>query len=636
MARPRRSARKRPAKHRPPAPAATGRNAHALASTTRLTIDRVLNSGFAPGALLALVAVIAYANAWPNVLVFDDKYYVVAERFAGLGVSDLAHLFVENIWAGYGADSGLYRPLFAVFIAVEWALFGDWAAGYHLVNITLHAAASVLVFALLQRLLALAPAAPATLRVAAFFAAAVFAVHPVHAEVVNSVFNGSEVWAAIGVAGGLLWLLRNVDARPLRAWSGLALIYLLALLTRETAVVLPALAALVLWFLSAGDWRARLRRTLPVVALSVPLAVYLSLRVLALQDTGAGPGPAPPELASTGILDAALDERVGKLVGPDRWVPWTQAWFVGLRLWLWPIPLMLQHDIRAVPAWLALSSQVLLVAAAAYLLLRRRPGLFLSLGVYYGAMLPAAVFMGRYEGTVALHERFLYLPSIGLSLAVGFALLWLAGRFSVRAAIAPVLAAILLMTPLTWARNGDWSSNARLFESDYANGRGGHILLGNIVLTHLTEGDFSGAVRYCDRHSDRGGFNGKFAETCGLTYQRLGRMEDAERALLKAAGHWTTVASAHKYLAELYAASGQRERALEHFEQSVDEEKQPAMKEVRRAELLYALYRENPGRLREAMAHVERALELQPRLVQAENLRDRIRDAQNQPARPES
>ena len=610
-----------------------GRSAPALASTPRLIVDHILNSGFALGALLVGVAVAAYANAWPNILVFDDRYYVVAERFSGLGWSGLAHLFAENVWAGYGADSGLYRPLFAVFIAAEWALFGDWAAGYHLMNIALHAGASVLVFALLLRLLAIAPARPAANRVAAFLAAAVFAVHPVHAEVVNSVFNGSELWATIAAAGGLLWLLREVDARPVRAWSGLALIYLLALLTRETAAVLPALAALVLWFRSPGDWRARLRRTLPVVALSVPLALYLALRMLALQDSGVGPAA---DLATTGVPAAPVDDRVGTLLGPDRWVPWTQTWLVGLRLWLWPNPLMLEHDIRAVPGWLALSSQALLVAAAVYLLVRRRPGLFLSLAWFYAAMLPVTVFMGRYEGTAALYERFLYLPSVGLSLAVGCALLWLADRFSLRAAAVPVLAAILLMAPLGWARNGDWSSNARLFEADYENGRRGFVLLGHIALTHFTEGDFSRAARYCDRHTEPSGFIGKFAETCGLTYQRLGRMEDAERALLKAAGHSAAAASAQKYLAELYAAAGQRERALEHFERSVEAVRQPAMKEVRRAEMLYALYRDDPGRLREAMAHVDRALELQPRLVQAERLRDRIGDALKGTARPDS
>jgi tetratricopeptide (TPR) repeat protein len=580
-----------------------------------------------------VIALVAYANAWPNTLVFDDKFFVVAERFSGLGWSGLAHLFLENVWAGYGADSGLYRPLFAAIIAAEWALFGDWAAGYHLVNITLHAIASLLVFALLRALLALAPAAPAPCRVAAFLAAALFAVHPVHAEAVNSVFNGSEMWATIGVVGGLLWLLRDVETRPVRAWAGLALIYLLALMTRETAVVLPALAALVLWFLSSGDWRARLRRMLPVVLLAVPLAAYLALRVLALNAGAAG--QAPPELALTGILDSALDERAGRLVGPDRWIPWAQAWFVAFRLWLWPHPLMLEHDIRAAPAWLALLSQALLAAAAVFLLRRRRPGLFLSLALFYTALLPATVFMGRYAGTVALYERFLYLPSIGLALAFALALLWLARRFSLRAALVPALAVTLLLTPLTWARNGEWSSNVRLFESDYANGRAGPALLGQIVLTHLTAGGFAQAARYCDRHRDRRGFIGKSAEACGLTYQRLGRTADAERSLLKATEHWTTASSAQKYLAELYAGAGQRDRALEHFELSVEREPLPAMQEVRKAEMLYALYRDDPGRMREALAHLERALELQPRLVQAEKLRERIGTTPGRPAQPE-
>jgi hypothetical protein len=59
------------------------------------------------------------------------------------------------------------------------------------------------------------------------------------------------------------------------------------------------------------------------------------------------------------------------------------------------------------------------------------------------------------------------------------------------------------------------------------------------------------------------------------------------------------------------------------------------MQEVRKAEMLYALYRDNPGRMREALAHLERALELQPRLVQAEKLRERIGATPGRPAPPE-
>ena len=54
---------------------------------------------------------------------------------------------------------------------------------------------------------------------AALLAALVFAVHPIHTEVVNSIFNRSEMLVSLGVAGGLWWFLPTVDKQPWKAWA---------------------------------------------------------------------------------------------------------------------------------------------------------------------------------------------------------------------------------------------------------------------------------------------------------------------------------------------------------------------------------------------------------------------------------
>lgn len=625
MSRRRRSTRNRSPTSRPPArpPTASSRpGVSGIAGSAANALRDAFRDDTVPGLLLALLAFLAFANAWPNTFVFDDKYFLVPERFAELGWSGLARFFIEDIWAGYGADSGLYRPLFALTIAAQWMLFDDWAAGFHLVNIGLHAAVTVLVYRLVQNLLRAGPSGDADARLAAFLATAVFAVHPLHAEVVNSVFNGSELWSSLGVVGGLCWLLRHVESNPRKAWFGLGLIYLLALLCRESAAVLPALAVLLVWLFTPGDRRTRLRRCLPVIGLTLPLAVYLALRITALSGIDAP----DPQLASdwSGFAERALDERPGELIGLNRLVPWAQTWLFALKLWIWPSPLRLQHSVASIPAWLAISSHLLLAAAALYLLARRRPALLTGLALFYLTLLPASLFMGRFEATVSLQERYIYLPSVGLTVLLGFGSLWLARVRGPTPAVVLGLALVLLLAPSTWARNSDWSGNIELFQTEYAGGDTGPRVLGLLVMAHLTEGNISEAVRYCDQHADEIPGSGRFAESCGSVYQRLGRLEDAEHAFLAASRMPALAASAQKNLAELYLRMGEPDRARTHFERSIEEEPVPAMKELRKAYLLHVLYPDDPGRRREALAHLARALELQPRLIQAVQLRDKI------------
>jgi tetratricopeptide (TPR) repeat protein len=576
----------------------------------------------APGILLALIAITAYANAWPNSLVFDDSSFLSPERLADVGWSQVARYFVEDVWAAYGASSGLYRPLFGSIVAAQSLLLGDWAAGYHLVNIALHAAVTVLVYRLVHHLLVVGQASAAGSGQAAFLAAAVFAVHPVHAEVVNSIFNGSELWVSIGVAGGLLWLMQRFESKPLRAWSGLGLIYLLTLFVRESAVVLPALAAGLVWAFTEGDWRRRLQRALPSLALIFPLAIYLGLRIYALGGIGVeSPQPAtePMELAVP-----APDSEPQTLYGWDRIAPWAQIWLYAFRLTLWPHPLRIIHDAGGIPAWLAVSSQLLLAGLAVHLLRRKRPALFVGLAFFYLALLPVTVFMSKFVSNVHLQERFLYLPSVGLTILLGFGLLWLARRRDARLVAMAVVAVVLVMTPATWARNGDWTSDIQLLESDYRLDNPTPYLLSRIVMARYSARKYAKAGQICDTHADRMPRSGTFSEKCGLTYRRLSRFDDAERALQIATGQKSSRVSAHKHLAELYLRSGRRSEAQAHFELSIASERSPAMQELRTAHMLYKLFPHDRNRLREAQDHLERALAVQPRLVPAEQLREQV------------
>lgn len=575
-----------------------------------------------PLIVLAAVTLFAYGNAVHNSFVFDDRFFMDAALASSGGPLDFWHFFTQDVWAAYGFESGLYRPLFASFIAVQSRIFGDWAAGYHLVNVLLHVIVTLAVYGLLRHLLSLHGHTRSRRSLAAALAAGVFAVHPVNAEVVNSVFNGSEMLVAIGVACGLLWFLKRLEPAPARAWTGLGIVYFVILLCRESAATLPGLAVILIWTYSPGPWRARFRRSLPVLALLIPLGIYFAMRTHALggaSGTGlthlSGALPVPTTTDESGLAEQYV-------FGLDRIPHAAQIWFAGLQKIIWPYPLQIRPSWTTVPIWLTLAAQALLLAAALWGHLRKHSTALAALGFYYVAWLPASRILGEARSAPILAERFLYLPSIGLSILLAVALLLTLQKFKPYRVAISVLLVVVALTLLTRNRNEDWSSDVALFEREYAYGQPRLQTLRLVVQAEYMAGNSARAAAICDEHRDQFRY-GLLSNRCGSAYESLGRFGDAEAAFKIAAKRRKTFAAANQNLGNFYLRRGRRDEAIEHFELAVEAESSPAMREYRSAWMLFALYPMDPERRREAQEHLDRALQLQPGLVPALQLQER-------------
>lgn len=584
-----------------------------------------------PFLLLVGVVLAVYANAWPNALVHDDKFYAGSHRFSEW--SNIPRYFSENAWASSGVSEPLYRPLLLVSITLDARLHGDWVAGYHLTNIALHALATMLVYGFLLQVLRCGNGAPRTDSLVALLCALIFAVHPVHAEVVNSIFNRSEMLAAIGGLAGLIWLLRLLRHKPIMAWAGFFFAYSIALFCRETAVLLPAIAAILVWSLTRGDSLVKLRRILPVVWLIVPLSVYLLMRASAL---------APPEPVveqahtiagspSTTIDKSALppekpvqgQPKISKNVlqkmlhtfnvpGTKRVLAVAGLWYRSLEIMVWP------RNLSTSPAPITRSDQTAGLILMALVLVvtitqakRGSYGLALGLIFFFIALLPAS----RITGGLAfphLAERYLYFPSVGLALSLAFGLRSFSGPFNAMLMASFVVAAAMVLAPLTWARNAAWASDVRLFETDYAAGNRRGELLVWLTAAHVRELNNRRVAEICDENTSAQKKSGKLSMHCAIAYGRLRDHKKAEQAYLRATRERVVAPMAHANLARFYLGHGRRNSAAKHFALAVDAESLPANQAWRRGNMLVNLYPRDREKLLEAKAHFEEALRLQP------------------------
>lgn len=407
---------------------------------------------------------IAYSNSFQAGLVFDNSPVIAQDP----RIRQATPRNIGSILAGGYRDStkdaGLYRPLTTVSYLLNYAVFGNGSrpAGYHWVNLGIHAINIGLVYAL--GIAIFGEAAPA------WALAAIWGLHPLLTESVTNIVGRADLLAAFGVLAGLLCYVRAASSagqRKLMWLAGMTVAQAAGLFSKESAVVLPGLMLLYdLTFFRRTAWRAR---ALAYAALALPWAVFFYLRGQA-------------------HLHMLVSFADNPLVGAGFWTArLTALKVIGkfLALFLWPARLSADYSYNAVPlfSWSAnwedvqalISIAVCLGAALLIPILAVRgrraakPVLFF-LGLSFVAISPTSNLIVLIGSIMA--ERFFYLPSVGLA-GCGVAAIYALGRrnphwrlVSARVARASLLvAACLALAARTYARNLDWKDELSLWSS---------------------------------------------------------------------------------------------------------------------------------------------------------------------------
>jgi tetratricopeptide (TPR) repeat protein len=215
--------------------------------------------GWLWGLLLLIVTVAAYQPAWNGKPIWDDAAYMIANPLPTAAAE------LRKIWFSLDSPSQYFPLTFTAFF-IERRLWGLNPAGYHLVNILLHAANALLLWQVLKRL-----------RVpGAGLAAAIFALHPVQVESVAWISECKSVLMGLFFLLTLLAWIKFTDEQCHRPWPFYVLalfLFALALFAKTTACTLPAALLLILWLRKVPvNWR-RLAQVAPFVAMGLGMGM---------------------------------------------------------------------------------------------------------------------------------------------------------------------------------------------------------------------------------------------------------------------------------------------------------------------------------------------------------------------------
>lgn len=419
--------------------------------------------------LLLCFALLPYANTLFNGFVLDDKVVFTENQFVQNGIKGIPDIFSHNSFEGYFSGSGKsssvseyrYRPLSLVFFAIQSQLVGNNPFIAHLLHLVLFALLCWVLWDLLNRLLGYQISAQAEML--AFISMLIFAVQPIHTEVVANVKSADEIFAFLFAGLTFRSLLLYQDGGKIIHFIWAFICFLAALFSKENAISFMVLIPLGIWMFVPKSKRNLGKSLIPIL---VATGIYFLCRFSAVGTQLYSESKnflENPFLVLKGerIMAMSTGDRLGTIF-------YTLLRYIYLHI----IPYPLTHDYApksistfsiASPA--ALFSIVIYLAGFIFALhwVRSKPVLSFGILFFMVALAPASNLWfntGAYMG-----ERFAFIPSFGLCLIMAWLLtIILLERYRFGSYF--ICGILLIYSFRSFWRNFDWKDNLTLFQSD--------------------------------------------------------------------------------------------------------------------------------------------------------------------------
>lgn len=408
----------------------------------------------------AVLTIFAYSGSLRGEFVYDDDIEIVENPYIQHS-QYFWRAMRSDVWAFKGqreqAWSNYWRPMFVAWMALNYRLFGLETTGWHVLSLLAHVVVSVLVYCVPIRL-RMRPAAAAVV-------CWLFAVHPVHVESVAWASGIPDILMSGFVLASYLCFLRaREEGSASIRWTIFAvLLYALCLLSKEGAIVFPAIIFLTDWLLNPPDhpnerravFGRSVKRTLPFVAVGVAFLIVRFL-VLGAMRTLAPFAPGLGEVFATAPVVLAFYVR--QILLPVELGP------------MYGVRVISGESIATLGVIISYAVALICFCGAAYTIVKGRRWTRLGLLWFLlpiGLAFDIRVFLPEH----LVHDRYLYLPLLGALIMVAGCITAIVERLvrhsDAKRSMATMSAGLILSVVLalvTRAYVPVWGDNIRLWE----------------------------------------------------------------------------------------------------------------------------------------------------------------------------
>jgi len=415
--------------------------------------------------ILGLVSVAVYINTIMNGFVMDDVMVLKENNMVLQGMKAIPELLSTPHMRGYLIiPNDLYRPLSLVMFAIEYQLFGLSPVAHHFFNVLWFAGCSIMFFLFLDKFFDRKKTA------IAFIAALIFAVHPIHTEVVANIKSRDELMCFFFAFLSLnLYMNYMKDGKMLQLALGVVTFFL-ALISKETVIAFLAIIPILFFFYDNTDKKRAVYITAGTI---LATGIFLGIRSSVLNAYDANQPSATVEFIDNALAKApsVVSLLATKIV----------VMGIYLKLMFIPYPLLSTYSFNSIPFadltsiwfWLSLAANGALIyfMVTRFMKNRKDPWAF-GIMFYFGTIFLFSNFPFLMGAELA--ERFAFFASAGICILMALAIeKWVIKTDAFDVTLIKSSKVLMILAPLCLiygglaiARNFEWKDNVTLYKAD--------------------------------------------------------------------------------------------------------------------------------------------------------------------------
>ncbi|MDD5449442.1 MAG: tetratricopeptide repeat protein [Candidatus Omnitrophica bacterium] len=487
--------------------------------------------------LIMILGLAVYANSLNGKFVYDDEILIKNNALVKEW-PPASKFFTENMGKFAYVKSPFYRPLQMITYCMDYHVWKLNPMGYHLTNIILHVLVALGIYWLITILF--------EDKLVSFLTAILFITHPIHTTVVSYISTRAESLYLLFTLLSFIFYIKSLKANNLVPWVIMVASYLLALLSKENALILPVL---ILLYHYAFKKKISPREFISIAGIAF---IYILLRITVLK------------YLITGVeSNSTLFQRVPGFFA---------ALATYIRLLFLPLGLHVEYGFRLFnPDDPRTIAGVVILAALLFCVFKTiKANRLISFSILWFliTLLPVS---NLYPLNAYMSENWLYLPSIGLFLALAKFLKTLYERKNLRMPVFIFMACLLTFySYLTFRQNKTWADPIIFYERTLRYAPDSAAVYSNLGEIYAAMGKREKAMALYKKAIKLAPSDSNPYNNLAILYSETDKEEDAVSMYKKSIELNPYQANAYNNLANTYYGMGKKEEAISMYKKAIE------------------------------------------------------------------